>query len=195
MQTQKSNILYKLFLIIIGGVTIGPILLIILFSLWTKFTSVIQDNDKVYYIPQTKMYIKLTYDSWKGIGTVFFSPYNNFDKSNSLDFIKLFKTSSFFTTEIRIIPSIDKKIYIMDEDHSLIEKHSCSYELLHVQHLCDTLYAEMQSKIMPICPNCYWTDSLPITQKHITIVIGSCFEEILISDINDSFLKKAVEFK
>lgn len=192
MEVKRNNKLHAFLLIIIGGFIVGPILLMSILFLWNRYIPPIK-HEKVYYISQIKMFVKLEYNSSRDFGYIYFSPINNFNESDGKDFIELHKRSKYFTTAIHVTSSDRKKIYVMDEDKSLLSRNSFNYEIIHVQWLCDTSYVEINSTIMPIFPDCYWSDSTSLKQEHITIVPGSYFEKLFISDIKDSVLYEAVE--
>jgi len=98
----------------------------------------IKCTEKLYYIPQVEMYLKIVKPPLNKYGYVFFSKDSIFSSSEQIDYIKIYKSE---TSRINIIinPNIKDELYL-DDRFNYSTPHAVEYKINKISFRDTTFY-------------------------------------------------------
>nr|WP_320058448.1 hypothetical protein [uncultured Bacteroides sp.] len=157
---------------------ITPFILLGLIILWILAPS-FRTTEKLYYIPQVGMYLKIIKPPLSRYGYALFNKDSIFSLSEKSDYIKVYKseTASF---NIIINPNIENKLYF-DDRFNFSVPHPVKYNICKI-NFRDTTFFEMH--------NVAGTRTCLLKHPYIAITVDGYLESVYTTNSYEEYLNK-----
>jgi hypothetical protein len=161
-----------------------PLLVFVAFVVYF-LVSVVTENNKEYYFPQIKAYLKVYKPPFKEYGYVIIGKDSILSFSNNVDFIKVKKSETSWVSFI-FNPQENNKIFIVDESDNIININQVDFQIEKINRK-DTTFFEKHIVA--------GVDAYVLKPQYLNISIEGYLQSVFFTNYLDEYPTKAEPIK